>query len=163
MGKHPQERIMLVAIEEAKRSAAVGQYALGAVVVGIDGEIISVAHTTTHAMNDATAHAEVNAIRMACGKMKSRYLYDCWLYTTLEPCPMCTSAVIWAKMGGVVFGASREDAIDFGKNLKNEKFTWRQIDIPARYIVERGNPKVNIIEGFMREECKTLFNLADNR
>jgi len=161
MPNHPDEKFMLSAIEEAKRSAVLGQYALGAIVVDVDGNILSEEHTTTHAENDATAHAEVNAIRAACKKLNNRYLDGCWLYTTLEPCPMCTAAAIWAKMGGIVFGATKEDAINFAKQLKNEKFTWRQIDVSAREIVAKGDPKIGLVEGFMREECKPLFEFSE--
>ena len=160
MQNHPKKEFMEKAIEEAKSSASLGQYAIGATVVGPNGEIISVAHTTTHETNDATAHGEINVIRAACKSLSNRYLLGCWLYTTLEPCPMCTSAAIWAKMEGVVFGATKEDAQDFGKNLADKKFTWRQIDISSRDIIEKGDPKLNITEGFMREECCQLFNFA---
>jgi tRNA(Arg) A34 adenosine deaminase TadA len=162
MEKHPQEKFMLEAITEAQSSASSGQYALGAVVVDTNGTIIATEHTTLHEHNDPTCHAEVNAIRSACLKNESRYLPGCWLYTTLEPCPMCTSAAIWAKMEGIVFGASKEDAQDFGKGLENKKFTWRQIDVSSKDIVEKGDPKIELVERFMQDECKKLFDFAKN-
>lgn len=151
------------AILEAKSSASIGQYAIGAVIVGKDGEIISVGHTNTFETNDPTAHAEINAIREASAKLNSRYLSGCWLYTTLEPCPMCASAVIWAKMEGIVFGATKKDAQDFAKKVKNKEFTWRQINISSKNIIKKGNPKVKLVEKFMRSECKSLFNFANER
>ncbi len=162
MEKHPQEKFMLGAIKEAQNSASSGQYALGAVVVDSNGDIIATEHTTLHEHNDPTCHAEVNAIRSACLKNESRYLPGCWLYTTLEPCPMCTSAAIWAKMKGIVFGASQEDAQDFGKGLEDKKFTWRQIDVSSKDIVEKGDPKIHLVERFMQDECKKLFDFAKN-
>ncbi len=153
---------MQEAIAEAKRSASLKQYALGALVVNAEGEIIAVAHTSTHADNDATAHAEVNAIRTACAKLQNRYLAGCWLYTTLEPCPMCTSAAIWAKMEGIVFGASKEDAQEQAMKITDGKFTWRQIDMPSREIVAKGDPKIHLVEKFMREECNHLFDFGEN-
>lgn len=150
------------AIEEARKSASAGQYALGAVIVNSSGEIIATEHTTLHENNDPTCHAEINAIRSACFNLKSRYLPECWLYTTLEPCPMCTSTAIWAKMEGVVFGATKEDAQDFAKNLKESKFTWRQIDVSSRDIIEKGDPKIKLVEKFMREECLGLFEFSKN-
>ena len=162
MQKHPQESLMRKAIEEAKNSASAGQYALGAIVINADGEIIATEHTTLHENNDPTCHAEVNAIRSACSSLKNRYLAGCWLYTTLEPCPMCTSTAIWAKMEGIVFGATKEDAQDFARNLQDAKFTWRQIDISSRDIVEKGDPKIKLIEKFMREECLELFQFSKN-
>lgn len=153
---------MLQAIEEAKRSASSGQYALGAVIVNANGTIIATEHTTLHEHNDPTCHAEINAIRSACSRNESRYLSGCWLYTTLEPCPMCTSAAIWAKMDGIVFGASKEDAQNFGKGLENQKFTWRQIDISSKTIIDKGKPKINLVETFMQDECTKLFDFAKN-
>lgn len=147
------------AIKEAKDSVLSSSYAIGAIVVDEKGEIVSVEHTTTFETNDATAHAEVNAIRSACKTLNNRYLSGCWLYTTLEPCPMCTSAAIWAKMEGIVFGATKEDAQKFAKNIRSEKITWRQIDISSKDIIEKGDPKLNLVESFMREECCELFNL----
>jgi len=162
MQNHPQEEIMRKAIEEAKASSSLGQYALGAVIVDANGQVIATTHTTTHATNDATAHAEVNTIRITCKKLNSRYLPGCWLYTTLEPCPMCTAAAIWAKMEGIVFGATKEDAVEFAKSLENAKFTWRQIDMSAREVAAKGDPQIKLIEGFMRDECKQLFDFAKN-
>lgn len=162
MQNHPQEEFMRKAIEEAKNSAQSGQYALGSVIVDGDGKIIATGHTMLHENNDPTCHAEINAIRSACTKLQNRYLPNCWLYTTLEPCPMCTSAAIWAKMEGVVYGATKEDATDFAKNLQNEKFTWRQFDISSRDIVAKGDPKIKLIENFMREECCQLFKFSKN-
>ncbi|MCH8234313.1 MAG: nucleoside deaminase [Bacteroidetes bacterium] len=90
------------------------------------GTILSICHTTLHKVNDPSAHAEMNAIREACKKVKSRYLLGAWLYTTQEPCPMCTSVAIWAKIEGIVFGAFEKDAMKtFGKNSKG-KFTWKR-------------------------------------
>lgn len=160
MQNHPKKEFMKKAIEEAQNSASSGSYAIGAIVVGPSGEIISVEHTSTFETNDATAHAEVNAIRSACKALNNRYLVGCWLYTTLEPCPMCTSAAIWAKMEGVVFGATKEDAQKFAKNLRSEKLTWRQIDISSKDIIAKGDPKLNLAESFMREECCQLFDFA---
>jgi len=160
MINHPQEKYMKMAIEEAKTSVSSGQYAIAAVIVDENGEILSVDHTTIHSTNDATAHAEVNAIRSASAKLKNRYLLGCWLYTTLEPCPMCTGATIWAMVEGIVFGASKEDAQEFAKKLQSEVFTWRQIDISSKDVIEKGEPKVKLVEKFMNDECKTLFNFA---
>jgi tRNA(Arg) A34 adenosine deaminase TadA len=160
MDNHPDKSLMLKAIEEARASSALGQYALGSVVVSAEGKILATAHTSTHADNDSTAHAEVNAIRMASEKTNNLYLQGCWLYSTLEPCPMCTAAAIWAKMEGIVFGASKEDAMEFAANSMDKKFTWRQIDISSRSIIEKGEPKLKLHECFMRDECKKLFKYA---
>lgn len=156
--EHPSKQFMQAAIDEAIKARESGAYAIGAVVIDPGGEIISIEHTTTHQTNDATAHGEVNAIRSACKKMNNRYLQGCWLYTTLEPCPMCSAAAIWAKMEGVVFGATKEDAMDYAKKAGSGKFTWRQIDMHAKEVLAKGDPHVQLVEGFMREECVKLFH-----
>lgn len=156
--KHPNKKFMRIAIEEAKKSAKEGQYALGSLVV-LNSKVISIAHTTLHKTNDPTAHAEINAIRKAAKKLKSRYLKSAWLYTTQEPCPMCTSAAIWAKMKGIVFGTYEKDALKIYRQKSKEKFTWRQIKIPAKKIVQKGEPKLKLHEGFMRKDCKKLYIL----
>lgn len=156
---HPQTIYMEKAIKEAKRALRQGQYPEGAVVVRND-KILSIAHTTLHRDNDPTAHAEINAIRKAARKVKSRYLQKAWLYTTQEPCPMCAAAAIWAKMEGIVFGATMSDALKVFKKQKDKKFTWRQINITAREVVKRGEPKLKLIRGFLRKECLKLYGLG---
>lgn len=107
--------------------------------------------------------AEIDAIRKACQKLGQPYLEDCILYCTAEPCPMCMSAIIWAKIDSVAYGITREDMIEEMERLKltsGGKFSWRQITIPANYIVEHGEPKVHLYPAFMREESKQLFDLT---
>ena len=157
--KHPDESIMKKAIEEAKKSSEGGQYPLGAVVV-IGDEVLSISHTTLHETNDPSAHAEMNAIRIAAEKHGSRYLEGAWLYTTQEPCPMCTAVAIWAKMDGIVFGANKDDALKIYQEQKDEKFTWRQIDVFAEDIIAKGEPKLKLYKEFMRDECVKLFELT---
>ena len=85
----------------------------GAVIVK-DGEIISSAHNTVVESHDATAHAEVNAIRMASEKLETHDLSGCILYTSAEPCPMCLSAIIWSNIKVVYFANTKKDADDIG-------------------------------------------------
>lgn len=85
----------------------------GAVIVK-DGEIISSAHNTVIESHDATAHAEVNAIRKACKKLNTHDLSGCILYTSAEPCPMCLSAIIWANIKIVYYANTKKDADDIG-------------------------------------------------
>ena len=85
----------------------------GAVIVK-DGKIISSAHNTVVETCDATAHAEVNAIRKASEKLKTHDLSGCTLYTSAEPCPMCLSAIIWANIKVVYFANTKKDADDIG-------------------------------------------------
>lgn len=155
--EHPQQQFMTRAIQVAGQGEAYGEYRLGALVVR-DHEIISEAYTALSETADPTAHAEVLAIRGAAARLGSRYLPDCFLYTTLEPCPMCTSAAIWAKMSGIVFGASMEDALSRNGEWRNGRFySWRQIKIKASYVISRGRPDVRLWEEFMRPECLSLL------
>lgn len=97
---------MELAIGEARRSAEAGDVPVGAVLVcpAKDGyELVSVGHNTREQEQDALGHAEINAIRDACKKLGSWRLSDCILYVTLEPCPMCTGAILAARIGRVVY------------------------------------------------------------
>lgn len=154
-----EKRFMSKAIEIAKNSAKKGDYAVGAIIVK-EGEIIAIGKTLLKQKNDPTVHAEIVAIRNACKKISSRFLKECILYTTHEPCPMCASAAIWARMKGIIFGASLEDALEYAKSKVSKEFTWRQINIKCKDILLNGDPKLELVEGFMREDCKNLFELS---
>lgn len=95
---------MRKAIEIAAESFALGEVPVGAIVVK-DGEIVGESPNKRETNGDATAHAEIEAIRQACAKLGRWRLSDCELYVTLEPCPMCAGAILNAKIGRVVYGA----------------------------------------------------------
>jgi len=154
---HAEEKFMLEAIALAKQSARNGDYALGAIIVS-ENAIVGRGTTNLKHENDPTVHAEIVAIRDACQKLGTRFLKNAVLYTTHEPCPMCASAAIWARMNGIVFGATLQDGLD-RQNLEG-KFTWRQIEIPCEYVLGKGNPKLELVSGFMREDCLNLFDLS---
>ena len=99
---------MSVAIEEARHAAAQGDVPVGAVLV-CDGSIVAQTHNTKEACNNALGHAEINAINKACNRLGRWRLSDCTLYVTLEPCPMCTGAILSARIPRVVIGA--KDAV----------------------------------------------------
>lgn len=149
---------MQAAIEKAMQAAAVGDYPVGAVLVH-DEEIISAQHTRVHSLCDPTAHAEILVIREAAIKLNTHDLSGCFLYTTLEPCPMCTAAAIWANLKGIIFGATTADGIAVINQNKSETHDWRQIDIPADYIIRNGCQKIKLYPRFMREQCKKLLNI----
>ena len=153
-----KKKFMVKCINIAKKSASKGDYAVGALIVK-DDEIIATGETLLNRSTDATMHAEIVAIRKACKKLNSRILEGCILYTTHEPCPMCASAAIWAKMDCIVFGATYKDA----KDKATKKFSWRQINIPCKYILSKGQPKVKLVEKFMRKECNELFSFSDRK
>jgi len=99
---------------------------------------------------DPTCHAEINAIKMACKKLKSKRLEGCYLYSTYEPCPMCAAAIIWARMEGVVYGAAMED-----ETKKNPQ----RVKIRCEEIMKKGIPKVKVFPNVLRNECKKLLLL----
>lgn len=147
--KHPNKEIMQRAINLAISKYKEGGYAVASIIVR-DDEIIAEAFTTINRDQDPTCHAEINAIKIAANKLRSKSLENCYLYSTFEPCPMCTSAAIWARMKGIVFGASMEDETD--------KCPQR-IKINCSKVIEKGTPKLELYPDFMREDCKKLLFL----
>ncbi len=113
---------MRQAIEQAKLAAADGEVPVGAVIVTQD-RIIARGHNETERLQDVTAHAEIIAITAAANHLGSKYLPDCTLYVTLEPCVMCAGALAWAQLGRVVFGAADEKRgfMRHGKELLHPK------------------------------------------
>lgn len=146
----PSSTVMKRAIDIARQNYKIGGHAVAAIIVK-DNTIVAEAFTTIRRDQDPTAHAEMNAIRQATIALNNRYLAGCYLYTTYEPCPMCTSAAIWAKMSGIVYGASRLD--------ETPQAHWR-VQIPAREVVARGTPSLELHEDFMRSECRELLYLT---
>lgn len=136
-----------IALAQAKYKE--GGYGVAAIIVKGD-EILAEAYTTIKIDKDATCHAEINAIKMASRKLGSHILDDCFIYTTFEPCPMCASACIWAKMKGIIYGASMED--------ETEKCPQR-VKIRCSEILKKGTPKLELYPDFLRDECKKLLIL----
>ena len=98
------ERFMREALREALSAAEAGEIPIGAVVVW-KGRIIGRGHNMTERLHDTTAHAEMLAITAATEAMGGKYLNDCTLYVTVEPCPMCAGALAWSQIGRIVYGA----------------------------------------------------------
>jgi len=155
----PKKKFMRAAINEAEKAIKKGDYGIGSVIVK-DDKIIARAGETLKTKPDPTGHAEVIAIRKACKKLNSGYIKDCIVYSTHEPCPMCASAIYWAKANGVVYDVSREDMIEYMKKKGNEKFSYRQIDLSCQDILNKTLPNLNIelISEFMKDECLKLFD-----
>jgi len=98
------ERYMQEALQEARYALADGEIPIGAVVV-CRGRIIGRGHNMTEKLHDTTAHAEMLAVTAATEAIGGKYLTDCTLYVTVEPCPMCAGALNWAQVGRIVYGA----------------------------------------------------------
>jgi tRNA(adenine34) deaminase len=99
------EYFMKKALLEAEQAFEKGEVPVGAVIV-VDNKIISRAHNLTELLNDVTAHAEMQAITSASNFLGGKYLHNCTLYVTLEPCQMCGGALFWSQISNVVYGAS---------------------------------------------------------
>lgn len=98
------ERYMREALKEAEAARAEGEIPIGAVVV-CRGKVISRGHNMTERLHDPSAHAEMIALTAATSAIGGKYLSDCTLYVTVEPCPMCAGALNWAQLGALVYGA----------------------------------------------------------
>ena len=98
---------MKQALSEAEIAFDKGEVPVGA-VVACNGRIIARAHNLTETLNDVTAHAEMQAITAAASVLGGKYLHDCTMYVTVEPCPMCAGALAWSQIGRVVYGATDE-------------------------------------------------------
>ena len=103
--KNDDERFMLAALDEARAAAERDEVPIGAVVV-CQGRIIARAHSLTETLTDVTAHAEMQAITSAAAYLGGKYLTDCTLYVTVEPCLMCAGALGWSQIARVVYGAA---------------------------------------------------------
>lgn len=132
------DHFMKEALKEAYKAESTGDIPVGAVVVS-QGRIIARAHNQTELLTDVTAHAEILAITSASSFLQSKYLTDCTLYVTLEPCVMCAGALKWAQLDKVVYGAADDKGgfMRFGKQLLH--------------------PKTKLEYGVMEEECSEIL------
>ncbi len=132
------ERYMKAALAEARLSAEADEVPVGAVVVA-DGKIIGRGHNLTETLHDVTAHAEMIAITSAEEHLSAKYLKNCTLYVTLEPCPMCAGALGWTQIGRIVYGAS---------DSKHGYATHAPCVL---------HPKTTVCDGVMADECLKLL------
>lgn len=132
------EHFMRQALKEAEQAFKQDEVPIGAVVVG-GGRIIARAHNLTEKLNDVTAHAEMQAITAAAEVIGGKYLKDCTLYVTVEPCPMCAGALQWAQTGRIVFGAF------------DEKSGYRRIGGVLLH------PKTQVTGGVLEPQCADLM------
>lgn len=129
---------MKMALSEARDAAEEGEIPIGAVVVA-GGRVIARAHNETERLKDVTAHAEMLALTAAMNSLGAKYLPDCSLYVTVEPCIMCAGALRWSQIGRVVYGA------------RDEKMGYR------RFSEDVMHPKTEVTGGVMAEECASLM------
>ncbi len=132
------EFFMRQALAEAKKAMDRDEVPVGAVIVA-NGRIIARAHNLTETLHDVTAHAEMQAFTAAANSLDSKYLLDCTLYVTLEPCAMCAGAAYWTQIGRIVYGASdpKRGFMVAGKQLLH--------------------PKTEVAAGILQAECGALL------
>ncbi|MBR2856588.1 MAG: nucleoside deaminase [Bacteroidales bacterium] len=131
------EKYMKEALRQAAQAEAEGEVPVGAVIV-CRGRIIGKGHNMTERLNDPTAHAEMIAITAATEAMGGKYLNDCTLFVTVEPCPMCAGALAWSQIGRVVYGASDPKR---GFSLFSPSLM---------------HPKTEVVSGVLAEECGSM-------
>lgn len=129
---------MRQAVEEAREALRQGEIPIGAVVVCRD-RIIARAHNLTETLADVTAHAEMQAITSAANYLGGKYLSECTLYVTVEPCVMCAGAIGWAQVRRIVYGCA------------DEKRGYQ------RFAPKALHPKATVVGGVMEEECRQLM------
>jgi tRNA(adenine34) deaminase len=128
---------MKKALQEAEAAFEKGEVPVGAIIV-VDNKVIARTHNLTEMLNDVTAHAEMQAITSAANFIGGKYLKNCTLYVTLEPCQMCAGALYWSQISKIVYGASDESRgfMKMGTQL---------------------HPKTQVISGILEEECSKLM------
>ena len=138
INREKDEKYMRLAIEEAKLALAADEVPIGAIIVA-GGRIVGRGHNLVETLVDVTAHAEIQAITAASSTIGGKYLNDCTLYVTVEPCPMCAGALAWSQIGRIVYGAS--DAKRGFSTISNNML----------------HPKTVVTAGVLHEECKRLM------
>lgn len=141
------KKFMKAAIEVSEKGVRKGNSPFGACIVK-NGKIVSCTHNTVIPKNDSTNHAEINAIRKACKKLKTFDLSGCVIYSTTEPCPMCFSAIHWARIEKIVYGTNIKDVKMLG---------FSELTISNKQMKKIGKSKVRIKPDFMRKECLELL------
>ena len=132
------EKYMRIALQEAREAELDGEVPIGAVVVCGD-KVIAKAHNRTEHLHDVTAHAEIMAITSAEDYMNAKYLTDCTLFVTVEPCVMCAGAIAWAQLAEVVYGANDEK---------------RAFSKDSSQIL---HPKTKVTKGILAEDCEKIM------
>ena len=138
MEQGKDERYMRMALQEAKVAFEAGEIPVGAVVVCKD-RVVARAHNLTERLGDVTAHAEMQAITAAAATLGGKYLTDCTLYVTLEPCMMCAGAIGWSQLPRLIFGAG------------DDKRGYR------RFAPDALHPKTEVESGVLADECAALM------
>lgn len=143
------EKLMQAAVADAKLGLREKHGGPFGAAIAKDGELIAVGHNTVLRDRDPTCHAEMNAIRNATKVLNSHVLEGCTLYTTAEPCPMCLSAILWARIDRVIVGVDREIAAKYGFD---DAFFYEQVAL------EPSSRELPCSHGCCEDECENLFS-----
>lgn len=146
------KKYIRVAIETAKESKKKGNLPFGCILVNKDGEVILKGENTITTDVDCLAHAEINLIREASKIYDYSYLNNCSIYTSDEPCPMCTSAIYWSGIGKLIYGLSKTKYYEIvGRDNPNWVF-----EMPTRELLEKGGRKLEVIGPLLEDEASIL-------
>ena len=140
------------ALKEAERAYELGETPVGAVIVR-EGRIVGRGHNLVEQLKDPTAHAEMIAVTAACETLGSKFLEGCTLYVTLEPCPMCAGAIVWARLDRLVFGAFDEKAGSASTlyNIPQDARLNHRVEVVSGIEAERS---AELLRAFFREKRK---------
>ena len=153
------ETFMREALKEAQKAFDADEVPVGALVV-CNNKIIARAHNLTERLNDVTAHAEMQAITAAANYLNGKYLNECTMYITLEPCVMCAGAIAWAQLGKLVYGAPDTKR---GFNLLNESSDLIRSSMKNTFSKGEGkreqilHPKTEVTSGILASDCGDLI------
>lgn len=146
-------RFMQLALDACRQGVFKGQSPFGAAIVR-DGRVLAVSHNHVLVNLDATAHAEIEAIRRACHEMGDVHLPGTTIYSTTEPCPMCFTAIHWARIERIVYAARVDDARDFGFN---------ELRISNATMKQASGSTIELVPDFMREQAIEIYELWRQR
>ncbi|MEK6674516.1 MAG: nucleoside deaminase [Planctomycetota bacterium] len=142
------EQLMAEAIRICQRGIDARQSPFGAVIADRTGKIVAATHNTVRLTCDPTAHAEINAIRLAARNLGTIDLSGHRILSTCEPCPMCASAIHWSRLDEVVYGATIQDAADAG---------FHELELPCAELYQKAGSHVRCRGGVLGDSCRDLF------
>jgi len=152
MSMNTDEDFIRLAIEMATLAKQKGNLPFGCVLVNKDNEVIIKAENTINSDRDCLAHAEINLIREASKKYSYSFLNECSIYTSDEPCPMCTSAIYWSGIGKLVYGLSKKE---YYRIVGRENPNW-VFEMPTRELLQKGGRKLVVIGPLLEEEASII-------
>lgn len=146
------EELTRRAIEIARQARAHGNHPFGSLLADAQGNILLESENTVNTERDATGHAETNLVRMASRKYERDFLAGCTLYTSTEPCAMCSGAIYWSGINRVVFALSEAGLLEMtGSDVENSTLA-----LPSREVFARGQRKIEVLGPILVEEARAV-------